>query len=66
MDVNKQNYYELAAYYEQELNENLEPFDCLICLEDNVPPLQGVVLKECMHTFCKLVFSREIFIKEKI
>lgn len=46
-------YDELAAFYTQEINENIEPFDCDICLEKNIGPRKGVILKECLHVFCK-------------
>ncbi|CAF0737046.1 unnamed protein product [Brachionus calyciflorus] len=47
------NYSELTAYYNQDINENFEPFDCDICLEKNIAGSQGVILKECLHVFCK-------------
>ena len=50
---NEYNYSELAALYNQEINENLEKFKCDICLDDEVPARAGVVLKECLHIFCK-------------
>lgn len=50
------NYDELAAYYSQDITENFEPFDCQICLEKNVAVSQGIILKDCLHVFCKLNF----------
>ena len=31
---------------------NAEPFECIICYLD-IEPGDGVVLRECLHTFCK-------------
>ena len=45
------------ALYTLGLNENCEPFDCDICLEENIPPTKGVILKECLHTFCKYRYN---------
>jgi hypothetical protein len=42
----------MAAIYSLEINENIEPFDCAICM-DTIEPRQGVILKECLHLFCK-------------
>lgn len=49
----EEKFFEMAALYNLELNENIEPFDCDICMEQNIPPHQGVILKECLHVFCK-------------
>ena len=32
---------------------NAEAFECLICMMD-IEPGDGVVLRECLHTFCKV------------
>lgn len=48
-----EKYSEMAAFYNLDLNENIEPFDCDICMEKEIPPLEGVILKECLHIFCK-------------
>ena len=56
----EENYFELAAFYNQELNENTCYFDCDICLEDGIEPHQGVVLKECLHVFCKECLKNHI------
>ena len=34
---------------------NVEPFECIVCYLD-IEPGDGVVLRECLHTFCKCVF----------
>lgn len=47
------DYNELAAYYSQDITENSEPFDCQICLEKNITGSHGIILKECLHVFCK-------------
>jgi len=52
----EEKFSEMAALYNLELNENTGPFDCDICMEQNIPPHQGVVLKECLHVFCKYNF----------
>ena len=33
---------------------NAEQFECIICYLD-IEPGDGVVLRECLHTFCKWV-----------
>lgn len=50
------NYDELAAYYTMDITDNFEPFHCQICLEENVPVSHGVVLKDCLHVFCKFIY----------
>jgi hypothetical protein len=51
-------YYEIAAAEMAELNENIHPINCDICMEENIEPFMGVVLKECLHVFCKYLFSK--------
>lgn len=41
------------ALYNLALNLASEPFDCDICLEQQISPKQGVLLKDCLHLFCK-------------
>lgn len=50
---------ELVILDLMELNENTEPFDCDICLEKNIAPHDGVLLKECLHLFCKYCLLNE-------
>jgi len=38
---------------------NVEGFECLVCLLD-IEPGDGVVLRECLHTFCKECLSGAI------
>ncbi|CAL8103377.1 unnamed protein product [Orchesella dallaii] len=40
--------------------ENKNPFPCSICLDDEIPIGQGVILKECYHQFCKACLARHI------
>jgi len=49
----EEKYFEFAAAEMAELNENIQPFNCDICMEENIGPFLGVVLKECLHIFCK-------------
>jgi hypothetical protein len=41
------------AFDLQDLIENTEKFECEICLDDEMGPREGAVLKECLHVFCK-------------
>lgn len=43
----------LEELSKQEIIENVTSFSCAICLDDDIPPGSGIVLKECLHTFCK-------------
>ena len=55
-EVNKlkiQKLNDYLAYDLCDLNENTELFKCEICLEEEVGPREGGVLKECLHVFCK-------------
>ncbi|XP_026726998.1 uncharacterized protein LOC113493288 [Trichoplusia ni] len=45
-------YTELVQLEQQALVPNAESFECGICIEE-YPPGQGVVLRECVHIFCK-------------
>ncbi|XP_043233405.1 ranBP-type and C3HC4-type zinc finger-containing protein 1-like [Amphibalanus amphitrite] len=42
----------LQAIGQQDLAPNADPFDCPICF-CTMEPGEGVVLKECLHTFCR-------------
>ena len=37
---------------QQDLIPNDQGFNCSMCMDD-VTPGQGVILKECLHTFCR-------------
>jgi len=62
---NEEKYSELVAHENQDLNENLSEIDCLICLEDGIQPHQGVVLKECLHSFCKYDYTKLYYLYRK-
>ena len=51
--VKSENFDRYLAVFSSEITENTEPFDCAICMDDNLGPREGVVLKECLHIFCK-------------
>ena len=44
---------EYEALHNLDLNETCESFDCDICIESGIEPKQSVILKECLHVFCK-------------
>ncbi|XP_067882073.1 ranBP-type and C3HC4-type zinc finger-containing protein 1-like, partial [Heterodontus francisci] len=47
-----QNYQNLLQLDGQHLVLNREPIECRICLSD-VKPEEGVVLRDCLHSFCR-------------
>lgn len=47
-----QNYNDLIKLDDLDLVTNNEPFECSVCLLD-VKADDGVILKECLHSFCK-------------
>ncbi|KAK9888377.1 hypothetical protein WA026_000628 [Henosepilachna vigintioctopunctata] len=47
-----QTYLQLMHLDNADLVHNSEPFDCLICFTE-VPPKEGITLRECLHQFCK-------------
>ncbi|XP_007893268.1 ranBP-type and C3HC4-type zinc finger-containing protein 1 [Callorhinchus milii] len=54
-----QNYQHLLRMDNQDLVPNREPIECRICLTD-VMPEAGVVLRDCLHSFCKECLSQLI------
>ena len=46
------NYQALIQAEDAEMVTNKEEFDCLICYVPT-PPGEGVILRECLHQFCK-------------
>lgn len=46
-------------FYEYEFVENNNEFHCLICMNDYKPG-DGVVLKDCLHIYCKLCLGQYI------
>ncbi|KAL1458370.1 hypothetical protein WDU94_008527 [Cyamophila willieti] len=55
----KANYNELVLLERAEIVVNTETFECPICFGDCVPP-DGVVLRECLHSFCKQCLGHHI------
>ncbi|XP_075992505.1 uncharacterized protein LOC142987553 isoform X2 [Anticarsia gemmatalis] len=51
-NVNNNVYTELMQLEQQALVPNAETFECGVCMEE-YPPGQGVVLRECVHIFCR-------------
>lgn len=45
-------YKELVKLEQQALVSTAEPFECAVCM-DECRPDQGVILRECVHTFCR-------------
>ncbi|XP_041375392.1 ranBP-type and C3HC4-type zinc finger-containing protein 1-like [Gigantopelta aegis] len=52
MEMRAQNFNQMLQLDGQDLVPNGELFDCPICME-SIPPGNGVVLRECLHMFCK-------------
>ena len=48
------NFQALQATDFKDIIENTEAFGCSVCLED-IEPGEGVILRECLHMFCKYV-----------
>jgi len=51
------NYYSFDVL---DLNLNSEHYDCDICLETDIGPNKGVILKDCLHVFCKECLKEHI------
>lgn len=60
MDMQNERYNELMLLMENDSVPNFEPFECPICL---VPynPHEGLILKNCLHTFCKYIIAVKPF-----
>ncbi|XP_055387962.1 uncharacterized protein LOC129616332 isoform X2 [Condylostylus longicornis] len=62
------HYLELVKLHNLDVVRNFEPFECPICFE-NIEHDSGVVLRECLHTFCKdclvntIIFNEEAQVK---
>lgn len=52
MEERERNYMNLLATDEQDLIMNVEEVDCPVCYSA-LPPGEGVVLRECLHVFCR-------------
>ena len=53
-----ENLQQILNVHDQPLVRNTEPFTCPICFED-IQPGVGIMLRDCLHTFCELV---EVFV----
>lgn len=54
-DERRQNFARLVMMDSQALLPNPEPVECRICYMD-LQPGDGVILRECLHCFCRLDF----------
>lgn len=54
-----EHYLQLLNLDNADLVENTKIFECLICLTE-IQPHEGVVLRECLHQFCKPCLSYTI------
>jgi RanBP-type and C3HC4-type zinc finger-containing protein 1 len=52
----KLNFDQLVLMAQQSLVQNNEEFECAICFT-TVLPGEGVMLRECLHCFCRLVIQ---------
>lgn len=50
--VAQNNYQHMMQVWDQRLLPNQEDFDCSICMDD-VAQGEGVMLRDCLHLFCK-------------
>ena len=48
----KRNFLALQATDYKDIIENAEAFECPVCTEDYEPG-EGVMLRECLHMFCR-------------
>ncbi len=46
------NYEHMLSVENQDMVPNMEEFECPVCF-DTVQPGSGVILRECLHKFCK-------------
>uniref|UniRef100_A0A182XKS7 RanBP-type and C3HC4-type zinc finger-containing protein 1 n=1 Tax=Anopheles quadriannulatus TaxID=34691 RepID=A0A182XKS7_ANOQN len=51
-DVTPNHYTELVNLDNADLIANIEPFECPICF-GAFQPYEGIVLRDCLHSFCK-------------
>ena len=54
MEERDRNFQRLLSVVDQRLVANQEEFQCPICFDD-VGVGEGVVLRECLHNFCRFV-----------
>lgn len=60
----QQNYQQLLQAESADLVANTQNFDCPICFDD-VLPGDGVVLRECLHMFCKSCLMEAVRLTEE-
>lgn len=56
---NDQHYLQLINLDNADLVENIEAFECVVCYME-IPPGEGVTLRECLHQFCKQCLKNTI------
>lgn len=56
---NDQHYLQLINLDNADLVENVEVFECVVCYME-IPPGEGVTLRECLHQFCKQCLKNTI------
>nr|XP_023018305.1 uncharacterized protein LOC111507249 [Leptinotarsa decemlineata] len=54
-----ETYLQLVNLDNADLVENNFPFECMICFLE-IPPREGVTLRECLHQFCKACLAHTI------
>lgn len=57
--VSQNHYQQLVSLDLSNIAPNLEKFECSICFMD-IEPKAGAVLRECLHSFCKLCLASHI------
>ncbi|KAM7071319.1 LOW QUALITY PROTEIN: sharpin, partial [Acridotheres tristis] len=60
----QRNFQQLLRAEEAELVPNPEPFECRICLQ-GVPAARGVLLRDCLHSFCRECLRQVITFSEE-
>ncbi|CAN9506174.1 unnamed protein product [Ophioblennius macclurei] len=63
-DERRENFARLVMMDGQDLVPNPEPVDCRICYVD-LQPGEGVLLRECLHCFCKECLRSVIMLSEE-
>ncbi|RZC31943.1 uncharacterized protein BDFB_000628 [Asbolus verrucosus] len=54
-----QTYLQLVNLDNTDLVENREAFECVVCFME-IPPGEGVTLRECLHQFCKMCLAHTV------
>ncbi|XP_028290069.1 ranBP-type and C3HC4-type zinc finger-containing protein 1 [Gouania willdenowi] len=60
----RENFARLVRTDGQDLVPNPEPLDCIICYKD-LRPGEGVLLRECLHCFCKDCLRSVVLLSDK-